>query len=136
MNEASKMRGVARGHLLKEEKRALSSANARERQIIEGKRLVFSRKQELEYLEKRIFQAGKIPNIRTENVDELGEDEVESPPEPFDALGHAFDVLKQTTGELRRNQKIWIFDFENFFKILTFFKQMSMYLVILNNFFK
>ncbi|RZC40977.1 coiled-coil domain-containing protein 151 [Asbolus verrucosus] len=105
MNEATRKRGKARGHLLHEEKIAMATANSRERQATEGKRLVAVRKQELELLEKRIFPTGKL-QIRSTATVGTAEDAVpvtdeetpETPSPPEATLTKAFEVLKQATG--------------------------------------
>lgn len=97
-----RMRNIARGHLLKEERAANSAANLREKEASEGKRLVNERKIELERLERRIFQGGKIM-VRPEPEgaeDAAAEDEKSpTPPHPVETLAQAFEVLKQATGE-------------------------------------
>lgn len=103
MNEATRKRGTARGHLLREEKAAMATANSRERQTSEGRRLVTRRKQELELLEKRMFQTGK-PQIRPstatadDNTVAATDEETGTPSPPEDVLARAFEVLKQATG--------------------------------------
>ncbi|XP_063907238.1 uveal autoantigen with coiled-coil domains and ankyrin repeats [Zophobas morio] len=103
MNEATQKRGTARNHLLREEKLATAKANSRDRQTSEGRRLVTKRRQELELLEKRIFQVTKSnprPSTGTaEDVQTATDDEIpETPSPPENVLSRAFEVLKQATG--------------------------------------
>ncbi|KAJ8917182.1 hypothetical protein NQ315_012674 [Exocentrus adspersus] len=103
MDEATRMRGIARGHLLKEERAANSAANLREKEATEGKRLVNERKIELERLERRIFQGGRLqprPEPEGAETDDAVQDEERSvtPPHPVETLAQAFEILKQATG--------------------------------------
>lgn len=99
------MRASARGTLLKEERAALSSAAARDRQAIEGKQLVEQCKEELERLEKQIFHVGKTPAKQDaeEQAEDAGGGQAESAeeaeqPNPLEALSDVFQTLKQATG--------------------------------------
>ncbi|XP_018574503.1 shootin-1, partial [Anoplophora glabripennis] len=101
MDEATRMRNIARGNLLKEERAANSAANLREKEATEGKRLVNERKIELERLERRIFQGGKIlPRPEPEGAEDAAPEDEKSPtpPHPVETLAQAFEVLKQATG--------------------------------------
>ncbi|CAH1109259.1 unnamed protein product [Psylliodes chrysocephalus] len=100
MDEASQMKSLARSILLKEEKSANEAAQNREKEVTEGRRLVNERKLELERLEKKIFQGGKLPvRPEPEGAEEIpDEDKCPTPPHPFDVITHAFEVLKQATG--------------------------------------
>lgn len=107
------MRSSARGTLLQEERVALSSAAARDRQAVEGKQLVEHCKEELEELEKHMFQVGKAPTKQdAEEQTEEGvghADSVEEPePHPLEVLSETFQMLKQATG-LREKQYLIIF---------------------------
>lgn len=97
------MRANARGTLVQEEQAASSSAAARDRQAIEGKQLVEQCKEELEKLEKQIFQVGKTPaKQEAEEQQEEGNAQAESleepEPHPLEALTEVFQLLKQATG--------------------------------------
>lgn len=95
------MRGTARAALLQQEKAALQTAKSQSHQLTEGKRLVLKGKQELEKLERRIFQSGR-PLLRSEP--EVGEDsqiileESSTSPQNDDIIESIFETLKQTTG--------------------------------------
>ena len=111
MNEATQKRGTARNHLLREEKLATAKANSRDRQTSEGRRLVTKRRQELELLEKRIFQVTKSnprPSTGTaEDVQTATDDEIpETPSPPENVLSRAFEVLKQATGASSTEQDL------------------------------
>lgn len=111
MNEATKMRGAARNSLLKEERGATKSGIVRERQTVEGQRLVAERKQELERIERRLFQSGK-PVTRTDNSDAeslacIPEDSSSSSGFPpikralsSSDLTQTFEKLKEVTGTI------------------------------------
>lgn len=104
MDEATRMRNIARGHLLKEERAANSAANLREKEATEGKRLVNDRKIELERLERRIFQGGKIiPRPEPEGAEDAAAEEEKSPtpPHPVETLARVFEILKQATGRCK-----------------------------------
>lgn len=103
--EAHKLRGVARNVLMKEERLALSSANTRDRQATDGQKLVMEKKQDLEKLEKRIFQGGKLQIARpeTEVTDEMI-DSPSPPPQPVDVLSEIFETLKIVTGSVSVNE--------------------------------
>lgn len=97
------MRASARGTLLQEERAMSASAEVRQRQIEEGKRLVERRREELESLERGIFQGGKAPAKQEadEQTDEAGaqpETPEEIPPHPVEIMAHSFGILKQATG--------------------------------------
>ncbi|KAJ8947031.1 hypothetical protein NQ318_019923 [Aromia moschata] len=103
MDEAARMRTIARGHLLKEERAANEAATLREREAAEGRRLVNERKLELEMLERRIFQVGKIPpRPEPEGAEDVEKDEnaekSPTPPHPVEIMSQAFEVLKKVTG--------------------------------------
>ncbi|CAG9857003.1 unnamed protein product [Phyllotreta striolata] len=100
MNEASQMKNAARSVLLKEERSANEAAQTREQELIEGRRLVNERKAELEMLEKKIFQGGKLPiRPEPEGAEEAPEEEkCPTPPHPFEVISQAFEVLKKATG--------------------------------------
>lgn len=97
------MRAAARGTLLQEERAALSSALAREKEAAEGKQLVEQCREELERLEKQIFHIGKTttkPN-GDEQPDETAahaESAEEAEAHPLVALNETFQLLKQATG--------------------------------------
>lgn len=100
------MKGTVRSELLLQEKVALSAGKARDQQENEGKRLVVRGKQELEKLERRIFQSGKTP-VRSEAdtgdeivVDEEVNDETTSQQEDVTTTD-IFETLKQATGRHR-----------------------------------
>uniref|UniRef100_A0A6P7GTP1 Kinetochore protein Nuf2 isoform X2 n=1 Tax=Diabrotica virgifera virgifera TaxID=50390 RepID=A0A6P7GTP1_DIAVI len=100
MDEASRMRSLARGILLKEEKSVNDSVLRREKEAAEGRRLVNERKQELERLEKKIFLGGKLP-VRPEPEgaeDAQDEEKCPTPPHPVEVMSQAFEILKQATG--------------------------------------
>ncbi|XP_074029145.1 coiled-coil domain containing protein 151 [Leptinotarsa decemlineata] len=101
MDEATRMRCIARGNLLKEEKTVNCAAASREKEATEGRRLVNERKTELERLEKKIFQNGKIP-LRPEPEgaeDTVPEnDKSPTPPHPVESMSQAFEILKHATG--------------------------------------
>ncbi|KAJ8985695.1 hypothetical protein NQ317_014344 [Molorchus minor] len=106
MDEATRMRSIARDNLLKEEKAANQAAALREREASEGRRLVNERKFELELLERRIFQVGKIPpRPEPEGAEDNAADEERSPtpPHPLEVLTHKFEILKQATEPARNN---------------------------------
>lgn len=89
--------------LLKEEKLSLSAASLRDRQAIEGKRLLQEAKQELEKLERRIFLGGKPSQTRQTdaNVEEEQPTQIETPspsPQPFAEYLIVFDNLRNVTG--------------------------------------
>ncbi|XP_044262785.1 myosin heavy chain, clone 203 [Tribolium madens] len=107
MNEATRKRSTARGHLLREEKSAMSSAHSREKQTVEGQRLVTRRKQELELLEKRIFQVAKVARV----VEEI-EEENETPVPPEETLTKAFEVLKKATGATNTEEVLHKFNMQ------------------------
>lgn len=97
------MRAVARAILLREERAASASAEARRRQLAEGKRLVEKRREELEGLERAIFLGGKPPvkQEADEQTDEAGaqpETPEEIPPHPVEIMTYSFGILKQATG--------------------------------------
>lgn len=96
------MRGAARKLLLKEERISLTSASTRDRQAIEGKRLVQEARHELEKLERKIFQGGKSITRQTETVLEeetqAQPDTPTPPPQPFLEFEQVFTVLKDATG--------------------------------------
>lgn len=82
-------------------------AHKREKEATEGKRLVNEGKQELERLERRLFQIGKVSAVRpepegAEDGGGVGGDEdvkpETPPPHPFDHICEQFEVLKQATG--------------------------------------
>lgn len=103
MTEATHKRSKARGHLFREEKSALLIANSRERQTLEGRRLVNSRKQELEFLEKKMIEAQKVQTqsetLGENDVQTNEEDEISDAPQPpQEVLEQAFEVLKKATG--------------------------------------
>lgn len=58
--EASRLRSIARGVLLKEERAALSKSAARDRRTIEGRRIVEKQREQLEKLERRFFQVNTL----------------------------------------------------------------------------
>lgn len=98
------MRAVARGILIREERAVSASADARHRQIADGKRLVERRREELESLERTIFLGGKPPvkQEADEQTDEAGaqpETPEEIPPHPVEIMTHSFGILKQATGK-------------------------------------
>nr|XP_022904748.1 coiled-coil domain-containing protein 151 [Onthophagus taurus] len=99
--QANKMRAIARNNLQKEEKDALKAAKEREKQAVDGKRLIMERKQELEKLEKKIFQSGKMQTLRPETD---GEDsnfmQTPTPPilDPLEEFRDDFETLKEATG--------------------------------------
>lgn len=76
----------------------MKSASIRERQATEGKRLVVERKQELEKLEKKIFQSGRMP-VRPDT--EGDESNVQTPTSllcPREEFDQTFETLKDATG--------------------------------------
>lgn len=91
------MRGIARNILLQEEKGAVKSAATRERQAAEGKRLIVERRQELEKLEKKIFQTGKTP-IRPETEGDESNAHTPTPPLYPKEDMNSFETLKEATG--------------------------------------
>lgn len=98
------MRNAARKMLLKEEKVSLSAAASRDRQAMEGKRLVQEARHELEKLERRIFLGGK-PAV-TRQTDTTAEEEQPTqqetptpPPQPFAEYLEIFENLKEVTGD-------------------------------------
>ncbi|KAB0801892.1 hypothetical protein PPYR_04531 [Photinus pyralis] len=99
--EASEMRGRARTALVQQEKSALNAAKSRDQQESEGRLLVEKGQQELEKLERRIFQSGKVP-IRPETDSKLENNVVaeQSTPSPQndDVIVDIFESLKQGTG--------------------------------------
>lgn len=97
------MRAGARGTLLQEERTASTSAAARDRQALEGKQLVEHCREELERLEKQIFQVGKTPakqeaDEQAEEGNAHAESQEEPEPHPLEALNEVFQLLKQATG--------------------------------------
>ncbi|XP_050293793.1 merozoite surface protein 1 [Anthonomus grandis grandis] len=100
MEEATKRRGKARGHLLKEERQAASTAVQREKEADEGRRLVSERKVELEKLEKRLFISGRLPvRPEPEGAEADAEEEKSStPPHPVEIKSQEFELLKRATG--------------------------------------
>lgn len=103
MTEATHKRSKARSHLLREEKSAMIIANSRERQTLEGRRLVNFRKQELEFLEKKMIEAQKLQTqsetLGENDVQTNEEDEISDVPQPpEEVLEQAFEVLKKATG--------------------------------------
>ncbi|KAG5896497.1 hypothetical protein JTB14_005873 [Gonioctena quinquepunctata] len=101
MDEATRMRGLARGHLLREEKTVNASATSREKEATEGRRLVNERRMELERLEKKIFQEGKIPlRPEPEGAEDVvpENDKSPTPPHPVESMSQDFEILKRATG--------------------------------------
>lgn len=96
------MRNAARKMLLKEEKLSLSAASQRDRQAMEGKRLVQEARHELEKLERRIFLGGKPATRQTDtNAEEEQPTQIETPtppPQPFAEYLDIFQNLKNVTG--------------------------------------
>ncbi|EEZ97203.1 hypothetical protein TcasGA2_TC004392 [Tribolium castaneum] len=111
MNEATKKRSTARGHLLREEKIAMSSAHFRDRQTVEGQRLVTRRKQELELLEKRIFQVVKVARVE-EIIEEENETMLTTLSPPEEVLTRAFEVLKKATGATNTSEVLHKFNMQ------------------------
>lgn len=106
MDEATRMRTIARKKLLREEKSTQQLAHKRDKEANEGKRLVNERKNELERLERRLFQYGKLSSARpepegAEDGGNVGDEDAKPetpPPHPFDTICEQFDVLKEATG--------------------------------------
>lgn len=94
------MKTAARTRLLQEEKVAAAFASSREKELNEGRKLVNDKKQELEKLEKKIFQGNKVvARPEPEGAEEDKDDErPETPPHPCEALAQDFEVLKKATG--------------------------------------
>lgn len=82
--------------LSKEERVALRSANTREKQAVDGKRLVSERKQDLERLEKKIFQGGKLASRPDGNADDGADSPTDQ--DPAKLITDTFEKLKVTTG--------------------------------------
>ncbi|KAK9873445.1 hypothetical protein WA026_022676 [Henosepilachna vigintioctopunctata] len=100
---AVKMKNSARRVLVLEEREAVSSAKQRETQLDEGRRLVTARKAELESLEKKIYQSGKLtarpePEGAEEITNQLDNDKSESTICPLNDLEKSFETLKAATG--------------------------------------
>ncbi|CAH0552947.1 unnamed protein product [Brassicogethes aeneus] len=101
LNEAIKMKTSARKKLHQEEKIIASYAYQREKEVMEGKKLINDNKQELEKLEKRIYQGGKLlARPEPENVEEgvQEEEKPETPPHQCKALAQDFEILNAATG--------------------------------------
>ncbi|XP_057665663.1 outer dynein arm-docking complex subunit 3 [Diorhabda carinulata] len=101
MDEASRMRSHARSILLKEEKSVNEAALKREKEAAEGRRLVNERRLELERLEKKIFQGGKLPIRPEPEGAEDAQDEEKCPPlppHPVEVMTQSFEILKKATG--------------------------------------
>lgn len=98
MNEATRMRNTARRNLLEEERSANSVAVQKEKETSNGRRLVSERKIELERLERKIFQTGKIQSRpELEGAEENAEDKSSSF-YPVELLADQFKILKKATG--------------------------------------
>ncbi|KAF5273082.1 hypothetical protein FQR65_LT04824 [Abscondita terminalis] len=109
LEEASEMRGRARAALIQQEKAAINAAKARDHQETEGKQLVVKGRQELEKLERRIFQSGKIL-VRTEaadpnEVNAVREMSSESPQSEGKVID-IFENLKHTTGAVSTEEVV------------------------------
>nr|CAI5817533.1 unnamed protein product [Callosobruchus analis] len=99
--EATRSRDHSRLVLSKEERAANAAAARRESEAAEGRRLVGERKAELERLERRIFQGGRLP----QRPEPEGAEEGELPPavtppqqHPVEEAAEQFEVLKRATG--------------------------------------
>lgn len=99
MDEATRMRQAARQHLLQEENAANAAANQRLKEAQEGRRLVNERKLELERLERRIFQTGKLPSRPEPEGAEDTDDKSPPPPHPVEIMAQEFEILKKATGK-------------------------------------
>lgn len=99
--EAIKTRAAARGKLEREERTAMNSGKIRERQSLEYKNMVTDRKLELERLERKIFQSGKMAPPRPDTADDTEQTDEITPVEDQEVvLKEAFDKLKDATGKL------------------------------------
>ncbi|XP_045467633.1 synaptonemal complex protein 1 [Harmonia axyridis] len=103
LKEAVGLKNQARRVLLQEEKETFSLAKQREKQLEEGRTLVSARKTELECLEKKIYQTGKItarpePEGAEEAANQYDDDKSESMLCPLDVLEKCFEKLKAATG--------------------------------------
>lgn len=79
-------------------------AKQREKQLEEGRLLVSARKTELECLEKKIYQTGKItarpePEGAEENVNLNDDEKSDSMLCPLENLEKTFEKLKAATGK-------------------------------------
>ncbi|KAK4882934.1 hypothetical protein RN001_006253 [Aquatica leii] len=109
LEEASEMRGRARSALIQQEKGALNAAKARDQQETEGKQLVQSGKQELEKLERRIFQSGKTL-VRAEAAEAIEINVIQevssATPQSEDRVVDIFEDLKQITGAVSTEEVV------------------------------
>ncbi|GLV44078.1 Coiled-coil domain containing protein 151 [Carabus blaptoides fortunei] len=97
--EAIKTRAAARGKLEREERTAMNSGKIRERQSSEYKNMVTDRKLELERLERKIFQSGKMAPPRPDTADDTEQtDDMTQEEDQEVVLNEAFDKLKEATG--------------------------------------
>lgn len=102
MDEATRLRNTARHNLLQEERSANATAIQKEKEATDGRRLVSERKLELERLERKIFQTGKIPTRPDpEGAEDNAEDNT-STCHPVELLVRQFEVLKKVTGNYLR----------------------------------
>ncbi|CAG9815572.1 unnamed protein product, partial [Phaedon cochleariae] len=100
MNEATRMRSIARANLLREEKEVNKIMAEREREAAEGRKLVNERKIELERLERKLFQGGRIPaRLEPQGAEDTAADEKSlTPPHPVESMAQKFEILKKATG--------------------------------------
>lgn len=84
---------------MKEERNALASAASRDKQANNGRKLVLDRKQDLERLEKKIFQIHKpVARPETEVTDEGQNESSTPPPNELEVFTEVFEKLKIATG--------------------------------------
>lgn len=101
MDEATRMRNTARHNLLQEERSASAETFQKEKEATEGKRLIIDRRLELERLQKKIFQTGKIlAKTEHEGTEENLEETVPTC-HPVELMSRQFEVLKKTTGKIK-----------------------------------
>ncbi|VEN58715.1 unnamed protein product [Callosobruchus maculatus] len=104
--EATRSRDQCRQALSREERAANAAAARRESEAAQGRRLVGERRAELERLERRIFQGGRLPPRPQPEGAEEGEPPppppgTPPPPHPHHPVREAaerFEVLKRATG--------------------------------------
>lgn len=109
MDEATRMRNSARQNLLQEERSTNATSVQKEKEAIEGRRLVNERKIELERLERKIFQTGKI-SVRPEpeGAEENAKDH-STTGHPVDSIAQQFEILKKATGRVLNSNDKTIF---------------------------
>ncbi|XP_044757883.1 centrosomal protein of 55 kDa [Coccinella septempunctata] len=103
LKEAVTLKNNARRILLQEERDSFKIAKQREKQLEEGRLLVSARRTELESLEKKIYQTGKLtarpePEGAEEATNLNDEDRSDSMLCPLEVLEKTFEKLKAATG--------------------------------------